>query len=337
MHRIILALIFSFGALFAATHGVLAPLSAAAQIVPGISEPVTLSLIPDVPRPGSIFTANLQSFNISLDSALITWSIDGKEVQKGVGLKSISARAGGVGTMSTISVTIATAGSGTFTQSIVIRPADVALMWESDTYTPPFYKGKALHSYNGSFRVIALPEFVDLAGKRINPKELVYAWSKNGEVQASASGYGKTTFTSSQTSYLREGEDISVEVSAPRDNIVAKRSMTISPIIPKVVFYEESPLYGALYEKSLTRGIDLANEEISLVAEPYFFSVPSRNSANLSYTWKLNGSTLSSSQGKSNITLRKAGDSGSSNLAITVQNQAKLLQGANSAIIIRHE
>lgn len=337
MHRITLALLLSFGVASAALSSLSAPLSAAAQIVPGVSEPITLVLSPDIPKPNGEFTVRAQSFSVDLDSALISWSIDGKETQRGVGLKELSARAGGAGTMSTITASIATVGAGTFTQSVVIRPADVALMWETDTYTPPFYKGKALHSFNGSFKVLALPEFFDLAGRRINPRELVYSWSKNGEPIASASGYGKTTFISSQTSYLRPGEEITVEVSAPRDNIVARRSITISPVAPKTVFYEQSPLYGTIYENSLARGVSLTNEEVSVVAEPYFFSVPTRDSADLSYSWKLNGVALKSSQDKSDITLRKAGEAGTSNLSIAVQNRAKVLQGANASIIIQHE
>ncbi len=207
---------------------------------------------------------------------------------------------------------------------------------ESDTYTPPFYKGKALHSYNGSFKVIALPEFIDMSGKIIDPKELIYSWSKNGNVVADSSGYGKSTFISSQTSYLREGEDITVEVSAPRDNIVAQRNITIKPTVPKIIFYENSPLHGVVYEKSLSGSFGLKNEEISIIAEPFFFSIPSRNSSNLETTWKLNGSTVYNSQNKTDITLRKVGDTGASNLGITIQNKAKLLQGANNNVVIQY-
>ncbi|MDP1625373.1 MAG: hypothetical protein Q8L64_06475 [bacterium] len=338
MPRITLAIACTIASLALTwAFGIIAPSSASAQTIPGISDPLTLSLIPEVPQPNGLFDVRLQSYSMGLDSALVVWSIDGKEVQRGVGLKSLSARAGGVGSMSTIHVSVVTVGTGTFNTSIVIRPADVALVWESDTYTPPFYKGKALHSYNGAFKVIALPEFVDFSGKRINPKELIYSWSKNGEVQANASGYGKNTFITSQTSYLRPGEDIMVEVSAPRDNIVARRSVTISPIVPKIVFYENSGLYGTLYEKSLLRSVNLVNDEVEIVAEPYFFSVPVRNSAALSYSWKLNGQTVPSFQNRSGVILRKTGQAGASSIGVTIQNSQKLLQGANSAIIIRYE
>lgn len=309
-----------------------------AQSIPGIQTPLIVSVVPSEPRANQITIIGIQSYSMDLDRALITWYVDGVNTNSGVGLKQFRVMAGPSGSTKTVDVTVSTVDAGTFSETIVIRPADVGLLWESDTYTPPFYKGKALHSYNGSFKVVAIPELFTAAGVKIDSKDLIYTWKKNGEVEGSASGYGKNTYIGSQTSYLREGEDISVEVSAPRDNVVASNSILITPLVPEVLLYEKSPLYGIIYEKALRNTMKLTNEEVTIIAEPFSFSVQKRNVSNLTYAWTLNGSPLSDFANKSSVTLRRTSDAaGRANLAVSLQNTFKLLQGGNNGLTISYE
>jgi len=313
---------------------IMIPAVVTAQGVPGVSDPITINLSPENPRPESTATVILQSFSIDLDATLITWTINGKKSSSAVGQKSFSFNTGKLGSVSRVDVS-ATSPGISITRSIIVRPADVSLLWEADTYTPPFYRGKALHSYNGSFRVTAIPEMIGANGKKIDAKDLIYTWKKNGLVVADSSGYGKNQFISSQTSYLREGEDITVEVSAPRDSIVASRSITIKPVVPKILFYEKNGLYGTLYGSALGSRFSLNQDEITIGAEPYFFSASSKSSSNISYSWKLNSSNVPSFTGENEITLRRDSDSaGRSNLSVVVQNQNKVLQGAKGDILI---
>ena len=310
------------------------PSAVTAQGVPGISNPITLSLIPENPRPNDSVTVTIQSFSVDLDAALITWTVNGKKVSSEVGQKSYSLNAGALGSVSRVDVS-ATAPGISVSESVIIRPADVSLLWESDTYTPPFYRGKALHSYNGSFRITAIPELMGTGGKLIDSKDLIYTWKKNGSVVADASGYGKNQFISAQTSYLREGEDVTVEVSAPRDSLVASRSITIRPIVPKVLFYEKNGLYGELYNRALTSRFALDADEVTLTVEPYFFSISDKRASNMSYIWKLNNREVSDFVNESEITLRREDDqAGRSELSVILQNRNKLLQGAKSNILI---
>jgi len=308
-----------------------------AQGIPGISDPVSVIVSPETPKPNGSVSIKIQSFSIDLDRALIVWTVNGKEENKGVGLKQFNLIAGPNGSTKRVDVTATVVGMGTFKQTVLIKPADVSLIWESDTYTPPFYKGKALHSFNGAFKVIAIPEFIGSDGKRIDPRDLIYTWKKNGEVQGSDSGYGKSTFITSQTSYLRQGEYISVEVSSPSENAAGSGSITVIPTVPKLVLYEKSPLYGVQYEKSLTGNTKLENEEITVLAEPYFFSVASNRSNALTYAWTLNGSALSSFANEPEVTLRKVGGQGVASLSVVTQSLAKLLQGASKNISISYE
>lgn len=305
-----------------------------AQTVPGISEPVTFTVIPEYPKPNQTVFISAQSYSTDLNKAIFTWSVNGKTYAQGIGLKEINFKLGKSGSATPVSVEVSTPDFGIIKNSLVFRPAEVSLLWQSDTYVPPFYEGKALHSFNGTFKITAIPEFFDVSGKRISPKDLIYTWKKNGRVDANSSGFGKDSFITSQTSYLREGEEVSVEVSSPKESLAGSASMTVTPSLPEVVFYENSPLYGLVYEKSLRGSVDLTSEEITLRAEPFYVSSTNPLDGSLSFDWKMNGGAISAFQNRSDLVLRKGVSAGSSNVGLVVQHRTKLLQGASKSITI---
>ena len=306
-----------------------------AQTIPGISDPVTFSMIPEYPQPNEIITIKAQSYSTDLDKAVFRWTVNGKTYAEGAGLKSINVKTGPTGSIMTVSAEVSTSDFGLIRNDISFRPVEISLLWQSDTYVPPFYKGKALHSYNGAFKVTAIPEFFDLTGKRIDPKDLIYTWKKNGTVQGDASGLGKDSFVTTQTSYLREGEDIAVDVSSPKDILAGSASITVNPTFPEINFYENSPLYGVVYEKALKRNLNLSQEEITLRAEPFYMSTKTPLNGLLTFDWKMNDASVADFKNKNEITLRKSGtNGGQSYISLVVQNQAKVLQGASGNITI---
>lgn len=313
---------------------ILSPNVILAQTLPGVSDPVTMVVSPNSPRPNERVTITLQSFSVDLNTATITWFVDGKRVSGGVGETSFVTRSGALGTTRKIDVSVRS-GSFSFDESVTLRPGNLNLLWESDTYTPPFYRGKALHSYNGSFRVIAIPEIIGSNGRLIEAKDLVYTWRKNGSVVASASGYGKNSFVSSQTSYLRTGEEIGVEVSTTDGEVTVSRYVTIEPTVPKVVFYEASDFYGVRYGRALGDNFEMNGDELTVLAEPYFFSIPNRGHVSVSSTWKLNGAELLDFSNESAVTLRRDGESsGRSELELVIQHRNKVLQGGRGSLSI---
>ncbi len=305
-----------------------------AQGIPGISEPVTLKVSPRFPKPDTAVTVTAQSFSTDLNRAEFSWISGGKVIKQGTGATSVTVPSGKAGSLTSISVTVTTIDIGTISQEVSWRPASVILAWKSDGYTPPFYRGKALESYGASFRVTAIPEFFTATGKRLDPKTLVYTWKKNGTIDPNQSGYGKDSFTSSQTSYIRGGDDINVEVSNNDGSIVSTKTITISPGIPEIVFYEESPLYGIQYERALNGTFNLIAEEVTLRAEP--FNISTNNTfAGLNLDWTINGDSVPNFKDKNKITLRKAGQTdGQSDVGLSIQHQTKILQGGTASINI---
>lgn len=305
-----------------------------AQGLPGIPEPITLRVSPLYPKPNSTVTVTAQSVSTDLNRATLTWISEGKTIKQGAGVTSVSVPAGKAGALTTVRVSIVTTDIGAITQETSWRPADVTLLWKTDGYVPSFYKGKALESYGSSFRVTAIPEFFNVGGVRIDPRTLIYTWKKNGTVDANQSGYGKDSFVGIQSSYVRGGDEINVQVSNNDGSIVSTKTVNINPGLPEVIFYEKSPLYGMIYEKALSNDIELSAEEITLVAEP--FNISSNNLfPGINFNWNINGSAVPNFKDKPFITLRKSGVPGSqSTVALTVQHQTKILQGGQRAINI---
>lgn len=309
-----------------------------AQGIPGVGAPIAITANPSNSRPFETITLALQSFSVNIDQADITWYSNGKVIGKGKGLKEISVQAGALGSSKTISVRASTKEAGDISGSIVIRPAELSLVWQAGSYTPAFYKAKALLPFGGVYKVVALPEMIDSNGKKIDPRTLIYSWKKNDTLEQDVSGYGKDSFVSSQTSFVRQGDTISVDVSSPTDGFTTSGSVTIAPVVPEIHFYEDNPLYGIVSERELVRSVTLPNEEISIAAEPFFFSVSSKNNPVLNYSWTLNDATVQDFENKPSVVLRRAdAAAGSSEIGLTITNSSKLLQGANQSLILRYE
>ncbi len=304
-----------------------------AQSIPGISQPVTFQVDPQFPHPNTTVTVSAQSFSTDLNRATFTWTVNGKLYKKGTGIESITVPIGT--TAMNISVDVATVDIGTVSNSVSVRPGSVDLVWETDGYTPPFYQGSAQEVYGSTFKVVALPELTGANGKRIDPKTLVYTWKKNDTVDANQSGYGKDSYTSTQSSYVRGGDTISVSVSDLANDVGATNVVGIGPTVPEILFYEDSPLYGIVYEHALPSTFNLNQQEITLRAEPYNMSSVNPLSGLLTYSWTLNGGGLADFQNKNEITLRTTGTTGGeSDVALAVQHTTQVLQGGQATIKI---
>lgn len=304
-----------------------------AQSIPGINEPITLQTSPEFPTPNSTVTVSAVSYSTDLNRAEFSWYTNNKLVKKGTGVTEISVSVGK--TAVSVSVDVKTTDIGTISNSISINPGSVTLLWQSDGYVPPFYKGKALELYGSSFKVTAFPELMNANGKKIDPKNLIYTWQKNGTVDSSQSGYGKDSYNGNQTSYVRGGDDITVEVSSVSKDVSGSGSITISPKTPELLFYENSPLYGIIYEKALENSFNLDQEEISLHVEPFNISIGNPVSGLVSYDWSLNGQNVPDFSGKNEITLRKAGETGGqSTVNLTIQHKNLVLQGGQAGLTI---
>ncbi len=299
-----------------------------------LSNELGVEIIPNYPRPNETVFINLTLYTDDLNSADITWYQNGENVLSGKGETRYYFKAGNVGEEVKIEIKIKLISGVSFSKTFTLNPASVDLVWEANSYVLPFYKGKALHSRQGSLKVVATPEFVK-NGKRILPQNLIYKWSNGLEVYQNQSGYGKSVVILNG-SLLGRTEDIRVLVTDPINNLVAESFVDIRPVDPEIVFYENSPYYGHIFNSAIANTFDLKTEEIQILAAPFFFT--KERIGGLKYEWRLNYQIVPNLSSSRTAIFRKPEDEkGKSIISLEVQNLNRILQQADKKLIMSFE
>src|SRR3989344_8291471 len=153
---------------------------------------LSISTLPEYPQPNSSVSLMLQSTYYDVGVSNIRWVANGTTVAEGIGLDSITLQTSALGTRLDISA-ILSGSSGSASTDIVIIPASVDLLWEADSYVPPFYRCRALPSSGSNVRVAALPHIPNASGTEISASELTYTWRKDNQILESFSGKGKSS------------------------------------------------------------------------------------------------------------------------------------------------
>lgn len=275
-----------------------------------------LSISPAYPGAYTDVTVTATSYSADLNRATLTWQIDGKPAESGVGLRSITVETGDLGVKKTVVVLVRPSGeSSTFRDEITITPTEVDLVAESNSYIPPTYRGKALFTPGSAVRITALPVFIDGTGKIVPPEKLVYTWQRNFVGVPNASGYGKRTFELPRLKNTAI-ENISVMVSSLDGELRKERSITVKSTPPKLLFYEDRPLLGTWYNQALGNTVDLKESEITLRGEP--FGIVSSVSSTI-FEWLVSGEpTEGSPENARLLTFRHEARSGSGNARVTL-------------------
>lgn len=199
----------------------------------------------------------------------------------------------------------------------------ISLVWQADTYTPPFYQGKALHTGGSSYEVIALPP------SGYTTQNLVFTWEKDARTLGSLSGRGQNVL-SLEGGVVNSVVDIRVIVSTPAGTELGRGRIVLAPQDPRVVLYQRDPARGTLFEHALS-SFSLTDDEITVEAVPYFFSdTPST----LLHVWRLNSEQLPEEQNFVVTLRRPEEESGQSTLSFSVEHPQKFMQEAQTSATI---
>jgi len=220
----------------------------------------------------------------------ITWTVNGKIFASDIGLRNIKVTTGDSGS-SLFIVANVSAQNGIASQSIRISPASVDLLWESDSYVPPFYKGRALPSAGSSVVVVAVPHFVRSDGKIVASNDITYLWKKDGEELTALSGRGKASVRIAGP-LLYGSDTISVEAISNVDGLSGSASIRIVDVEPTLSLYEVHPLFGVLYNNALGATTFIPDVEMSFLVVPYFAAVHSPADVGLQYEWRVNDQSV---------------------------------------------
>lgn len=198
--------------------------------------------------------------------------------------------------------------------------SEVDLIWEAvDSYTPPFYKGKALLPPQGSVRVFAFtPE------EWGNPNALVYRWKVDGTVLGSRSGVGQNSLQLEGTLFGSEPVVV-VDVTNTSGDNMGSGAIRIPFTQPEISLYRETPLGGIDFDFKMNGAETTITNDVSLEAYPYFFTTTHRNDARLTYRWYMNNRALENIFGPS-VTLQPTDSSGITNVAVRTEHVHNILQ-----------
>lgn len=304
------------------------------NIPSALSSELNIDIIPTYPRPSETVFLSLSLYTDDLSSADIAWYRDGKLELQGKNKIKYSFKNGPSGKETKIEVRIKLVSGVVFSRKLSITPANIDLMWESNSYVPPFYKGKALHAQQGVLKIVAVPEFIK-NGKAVPPENLVYEWSNETEVYQNQSGYGKNVLLLSGSILGRE-ENIDVLVTDPVSGMVAQAFVQIAPVKPEISFYKNDPYYGYIFDTALPNFFDLKGEEIAMIAAPYYMSKEREGS--LVYNWRLNGKSVPELNDSMTAVFRKPEDkSGESYLSLRIENMNRILQQGEASLVFQFD
>ena len=300
-----------------------------------LSDEVRAVLTPTNPNPGDLVSISLESYATDLSQAQITWWVNGNKMQEGKGGVSFEIEAPALGKMTTLVISVNTIDSGIVEKTVQITPARVTILFQANSYTPPFYRGKALAPSESSITAVAIPDFIDADGNRIGSKDIVFTWKRNSFVAGAQSGLGKNSYTFSSGRLPEDEPLVEVSASSPADNLRATARIRVPITFPRILFYEEHPLRGAFLDTALPPTFALQKNEMTVIAYPYFREGTALDNPSVSTNWKLNGSTVESGEMPNSITIRAPGTSGAASLSFSLQNMNKLFETAQRVLLIQ--
>jgi len=299
---------------------------------------VSLTLSPAYPKEGEMVSIDAISYAIDMQAAIITWYVNGVKELSAPGATQFSLPAGNTGRATTIDVVISASDGTTVQKSITFSPSSTDMIWEAvDSYTPPFYRGKALPVSGGTVKIVALPHITDTAGKNIADSNLVYTWHIDGFKRdvTSQSGYGKNILTIVKN-ILSHKETVGVDITSRDGSRSSASTTSLSTTNQEIIYYQYHPLLGILYNRVLTEQTNPATAEFSVLAEPFFFSLPQKNPNTLTYMWRMNGSTLPTDPSYPHMMTfgLPKGTRGNSSISLSIEHPLSVFQSASKQLSI---
>ena len=302
-----------------------------AQITPTII-PETLSIVatPGAPGPNAAVHLEAQSYSINLPAATITWYVNGKSVLSDVGQTSFDTQTGALGTETKISVA-ASAGNSSGSASTTFRPTALVVLWESDSYAPPFYRGRTLPSMGTNLRLEAIAHFVRANKTAVDTKDIIYTWLRNGLVISEISGRGRSSVTISSPQLF--ATDIIAVDAQSADGLFSNEAIVKIPSVePILTLYKDHPLFGITFEQALGNSVSIQDSEMTFAAVPYFAQAASARDPRLVYAWKVNGKNIPTDKKESNrITLSGTKTGSVGEIALSLTHSTNIFEAAADA------
>jgi hypothetical protein len=224
-----------------------------------------------------------------------------------------------------------------FSQSSSSVSTKIDIEWEPiESYTHPFYEGRALSGEESDIKAVAVVEIETLAGK-LDPKKLFYTWNYNGYYvhNFSKTGGDNIRFTLDQ---LQNTNTLEVKVFSNnrQEMLLGEKTIYIKPKQSLLIVYRSDAnpilMYANAINKKYEPYIVEKGESLDVQVSPFFFSVSSPQGSTLNYLWSLNGITSNTAKDVSFSYTVPNKISKDRSIGIKVSNDKKLLQEGESLV-----
>ena len=290
-----------------------------------LDEGMSVSITPETPKPNQTVTITTESFMNDMSYSKTSWYVNDKLRSSSIGQKTFSFDNGPLGSRTVVRLDVVNQNGTTFSKTFTFSAGEVTLIPEPLSYTPPFYPGKSLFSYEGTIRIVAIPNILKPNGTKFKPEELVYTWKRGQGTDPVASGYGKDYMLYTGDIIARPAK-IEVLVSDVENTVHSQESIVLEARDPELYIYENNSTLGTLFNKAITDKFNLLDQEVSFFASPFNFSNPNTEGE---MTWSVNGQK--SSETSRMITFRNNNDQkGYSQVSANITNTQKILQESTS-------
>lgn len=287
---------------------------------------ISIQLSPQIPAPGEEVQATLDDYSITATGATIRWSYDGEAQPQLNNQRTISLIAPAVGESAELTVSLTYQNGQSLESTTTIRPLYLDVIVEPYTYTPPFYKGRALPIYGSQVQLTAL---LQDANGPVNAANYTYTWRLNNQAVGGGGARGK--FQNLITIPYGRNQLLSIEVQDETSRTVAKRIVLVPVSEIDIQFYENNPLYG-LSRKAITNNYNLISNTTSVTAVPYNHDLNAFNGS-LFTEWRINNQRVSTASNPFEITLSRQG-TGSTRVSFKLRNTMELLQSDDHSVTI---
>lgn len=306
------------------------PFTGVAQIIPDFENPIELEVVPANPAPNQNVVVRAHNVAGSLGTTSFVWRVNGRIVDQGIGIESIRTQTGNIGSATSVEVSITDESGSTVERSVVLRPASLEIVWEANTYTPPFYVGRPLPNGESAITILAVPNVVQ-GGSRVSASNMVYRWYVGSSQSPYRSGYGVNTVTVTPPQF--ENTFFVRVVAETRDGSVRAEGTTqIVVTRPRVAIYERAPLLGIRFDQATMAETTLSDDEKTFVAFPLYVN----NLDIPDYTWTVGGrEATQTGRTERELTLRRENDAGGQvRVSFVLKNVAALFEEAQESFLL---
>lgn len=236
------------------------------------------------PLPFEEVKASIKNENFDVSRSDIVWILNGKTMSQGKNENSFSFKVGDLGSVYEITAVIFTPNGTKIEKTKTLYSADLDLLWQAETNTPYFYKGKALPAPMSKINFGAVPHFV-FSGQKISKEKILFKWYVNEDFQTE--GWGKDSFSFKTGIFNGDELEIKVSASSEKGTLNQSKIIAVSSVKPEISFYEYNDSGGAKYEKAIYDLEINSGENRKFIAEPFFVS--KENFGKINYSWDING------------------------------------------------